>query len=349
MSTLVIAGTPRKAKIRLGPLVEKIAGYLVLIAGIAWVLINLFADVQRFESAAVTGLKNGAMYALIALGYTMVYGIIELINFAHGDLFMLATIVAANVMVHVLGVTDLGVATLLPLLITLVVAMAFGALVNMGSELFAYRKLRNAPKLAPLMTAVGISFVFRGIAQQDYINGSTQKNWPQIVWGGPKLGDTYVWQLVLVFGVTAPLLLLMTYIVAKTKQGKAMRAVAQDQDGARLMGINVNGTISFTFAMGGALAGAAGVLYFMVQTQTYYDTGTQLGLIAFTAAVLGGIGNLTGAVVGALLIGLIQGINEGCEYGLGQAWSQSVVFIILIILMVFRPAGIFGSNTTEKV
>src|SRR4029079_12750732 len=134
-------------------------GYLVLIVGIAWVLINLFADVQRFESAAVTGLKNGAMYALIALGYTMVYGIIELINFAHGDLFMLATIVSANVMVHVLGVTNLGVATLLPLLITLVVAMAFGAVVNMGSELFAYRKLRNAPKLAPLMTAVGISFI----------------------------------------------------------------------------------------------------------------------------------------------------------------------------------------------
>ena len=218
----------------------------------------------------------------------------------------------------------------------------------MGAELFAYRKLRNAPKLAPLMTAVGLSFVFRGIAQQDYINGSAQKNWP-IIWGGPQIGGVYVWQLVLVFGVTVPLLLLMTYIVAKTKRGKAMRAVAQDQDGARLMGINVNGTISFTFAMGGALAGAAGVLFFMVQSQTYYDTGTQLGLIAFTAAVLGGIGNLMGAVIGGLLIGLIQGINEGCEYGLGQAWSQSVVFIILIILMVFRPAGIFGSSTIEKV
>jgi branched-chain amino acid transport system permease protein len=348
MSTLVIAGAPRKAKIRVGPLIERVAGYLVLIVAIAWVLINFFNDPSRFASASLTGLKNGAMYALIALGYTMVYGIIELINFAHGDLFMLATIVAANVMVNVLGVTDLGVATLLPLLITLVVAMAFGAAVNVGAEYFAYRRLRNAPKLAPLMTAVGLSFVFRGIAQQDYINGSAQKNWP-LIWGGTQIAGVYLWQLVLVFGVTAPLLLLMTYIVAKTKRGKAMRAVAQDQDGARLMGINVNGTISFTFAMGGALAGAAGVLFFMVQSQTYYDTGTQLGLIAFTAAVLGGIGNLMGAVVGGVLIGLIQGINEGCVYGLGQAWSQSVVFIILIILMVFRPAGIFGSNTTEKV
>jgi len=125
--------------------------------------------------------------------------------------------------------------------------------------------------------------------------------------------------------------------------------VAQDQDGARLMGINVNGTISFTFALGGALAGAAGVLYFLCQTQTYYDTGTQLGLIAFTSAVLGGIGNLTGAVVGGLAIGLIQAINEGGAYGLGSTWSQSVVFIILIILMVFKPEGLFGRPTTEKV
>ena len=139
-----------------------------------------------------------------------------------------------------------------------------------------------------------------------------------------------------------PLLLAMTYIVSKTKMGKAMRAVAQDQDGARLMGINVNGTISFTFGLGGALAGAAGVLYFLCQTQTYYDTGTQLGLIAFTAAVLGGIGNLTGAVVGGLAIGIIQALNEGGAYGLGSNWSQSVVFLILIVLMVFKPEGIFG-------
>jgi branched-chain amino acid transport system permease protein len=347
-AALVAGGTQRKAKVRLGPLVERILGYVVLALVVVWVVANIVADPDRFLGSALVGLQNGMLYALVALGYTMVYGIIELINFAHGDLFMLATIVAASLLVSVLGVGNLTATSILPLLLALVVCMAFGALVNMGSEFFAYRKLRSAPKLAPLMTAVGLSFVFRGIAQQDYINGSAQKNWP-VVWGGPAIEGVFVYKLLMVLAVTLPLLIGMTYIVSRTKMGKAMRAVAQDQDGARLMGINVNGTISFTFGLGGALAGAAGVLYFLCQTQTYYDTGTQLGLIAFTAAVLGGIGNLTGAVVGGLAIGFIQALNEGGAYGLGSNWSQSVVFLILIVLMVFKPEGIFGRPTTEKV
>ncbi len=347
-ATLAVAGTERKPKVRIGPLVTKVLGYGVIGLVLVWVVANLVADPDRFLGSVLVGLQNGLLYALVALGYTMVYGIIELINFAHGDLFMLATIVAAAMMVTVMGVGDLTAASILPLIVALIVCMAFGALVNVSSERFAYRKLRSAPKLAPLMTAVGLSFVFRGIAQQDYINGSAQKNWP-VTWGGPIVEGVFIYKLLMVIVVTAPLLVLMTYIVSRTKMGKAMRAVAQDQDGARLMGINVNGTISFTFALGGALAGAAGVLYFLCQTQTYYDTGTQLGLIAFTSAVLGGIGNLSGAVVGGLAIGLIQAINEGGAYGLGSAWSQSVVFIILIILMVFKPEGIFGRPTTEKV
>src|SRR6478735_6111278 len=283
MSTLVIAGAPRKAKIRLGPIIERYVGIAILALGFAWVVWNAVSDPVGFKDSLITGINNGAMYALIALGYTMVYGIIELINFAHGDLFMLATVLAANLAVNVLGVGKL-----------------------------------------------------------DVVNGSAPKNWPQIVWGGPIVGNLYLYQLILVIGVTAVLLVIMTYIVARTKRGKAMRAVGKDQDGARLMGINVNATISFTFAMGGALAGAAGVLYFLVRTNTYYDTGTQLGLIAFTAAVLGGIGQLTGAVVGAVLIGIIQALNEGGAHGLGQEWSQTVVFLILIILMVFKPEGMFG-------
>jgi branched-chain amino acid transport system permease protein len=348
MATMVIGGTQRKAKIRLGSIAERALGYVVLALVVVWLVANIVAAPDRFLGSALVGIQNGLLYALVALGYTMVYGIIELINFAHGDLFMLSTIVAAGVMVGVLGVGQLGLASILPLVIALIVCMAFGGLVNVSAELLAYRKLRSAPKLAPLMTAVGLSFIFRGIAQQDYVNGSTQKNWP-VVWGGPIVEGVFVYKLLMVLVVTVPLLLAMTYIVSRTKMGKAMRAVAQDQDGARLMGINVNGTISFVFALGGALAGAAGVLFFLVQSQTYYDTGTQLGLIAFTAAVLGGIGNLTGAVVGGLAIGLIQSINEGGAYGLGSNWSQTVVFVILIVLMVFKPEGIFGRPTTEKV
>jgi branched-chain amino acid transport system permease protein len=152
-----------------------------------------------------------------------------------------------------------------------------------------------------------------------------------------------------VIAVTVPLLLLLTWIVTSTKQGKAMRATAQDQDAARLMGINVNRTISFTFLLGGALAGAAGLMYQQVVGTTRFDIGFQLGLIAFTAAVLGGIGNLTGAVLGGVLIGLIQGLNDGAPHGFGQQWSQSVVFAILIVLMVFRPSGLLGQTVGEKV
>lgn len=347
-ASLVLKETQRRAKVRVGPLVERILSYVVLGLVVVWVVANLVASPDRFVGSVLVGLQNGLLYALVALGYTMVYGIIELINFAHGDLFMLSTIVAAGLMVTLFGVGQLSVLSILPLLAALVLCIAFGAAVNMGAELFAYRRLRSAPRLAPLMTAVGLSFLFRGIAQQDYINGSAQKNWP-VVWSGPQIEGVFVYKLVMVLAVTIPLLLAMTYIVSRTKMGKAMRAVAQDQDGARLMGINVNGTISFTFGLGGALAGAAGVLYFLCQTQTYYDTGTQLGLIAFTAAVLGGIGNLTGAVVGGLAIGLIQALNEGGAYGLGSTWSQTVVFLILIVLMVFKPEGIFGRPTTEKV
>jgi branched-chain amino acid transport system permease protein len=347
-ASLVMGGTQRKARVRVGPLVERALGWVVLALIVIWFIANLVADPGRFLGSLLVGFQNGMLYALVALGYTMVYGIIELINFAHGDLFMLTTIVAAALMVSVMGVGKLGLISILPGLVALVACMAFGAAINIGAERFAYRRLRSAPKLAPLMTAVGLSFLFRGIAQQDYINGSAQKNWP-VIWAGPQVEGVFIFKLLMVFLVTVPLLLAMTFIVSKTKMGKAMRAVAQDQDGARLMGVNVNGTISFVFMLGGALAGAAGVLYFLVQSQTYYDTGTQLGLIAFTAAVLGGIGNLTGAVVGGLAIGIVQAMNEGAAYGLGSNWSQSVVFIILIILMVFKPEGIFGRPTTEKV
>jgi len=155
------------------------------------------------------------------------------------------------------------------------------------------------------------------------------------------------WSVIVVVGVTIPLLLLMTYVIQRTRQGKAMRATAQDQDAARLMGIDVDRTIALTFALGGALAGAAGMLWLQTQGTTRYDLGFQLGLIAFTAAVLGGIGNLNGAVLGGFLIGIVQNLNDA--FFLGSAWDQTVVFTILILLMVFKPEGILGTVTTEKV
>jgi branched-chain amino acid transport system permease protein len=207
--------------------------------------------------------------------------------------------------------------------------------------------LRRAPKLAPLITAVGLSFVYQFVGVTT--NGSAQKPWDTILGNdGFYIGDVRIsWMTIVVIAVTVPLLLLMTWLVTSTRQGKAMRATAQDQDAARLMGIDVDRTIAFTFGLGGGLAGAAGVLFMQANGLTRWDAGFRLGLIAFTAAVLGGIGNLPGAVLGGFLIGIIENLNN--SMGLGQKWGQTVIFTILIVIMVFKPEGILGKVSTEKV
>lgn len=328
--------------------VERVLGFLILAAVAVWLVANFATAPGQTSSALVAGINSGALYALIALGYTLVYGIIELINFAHGDLFMLGSVFGAFLLVRWLGFDKPGVGAVLGLGLTLVCVMAFCSLINVAAERVAYRRLRRAPKLASLITAVGLSFVFQWFGLT--FNGSAPRQWPSVVRGGFHIGSVSIdYTAILVIAVTVPLLLLLSYIVQRTRQGKAMRATAQDQDAARLMGIDVDRTIAFTFAIGGAMAGAAGVLYVQSVGTTRYDSGFQLGLIAFTAAVMGGIGNLNGAVLGGLLIGVIQGLNDGAPYGLTQRWSQSVVFAILILLMVFKPQGLLGKPTTEKV
>jgi len=329
--------------------VGRILGLLLLLAASAWLVLNLVQAPRQFFTVLLDGFGNGALYALIALGYTLVYGIIELINFAHGDLFMLSTVLSGFMMVYWLGADEPGPGSWAMMLLTLVVAMGFGATVNVVIERVAYRRLRRAPKLAALITAVGMSFILQWVGLK--WNGSAPQQWPTVIPAGgiDIAGVVLDYATIVVVLVTVPLLVLLTFVVQRTKQGRAMRATAQDQDAARLMGINVDRTIALTFALGGAMAGAAGLLFLESVGTTRYDAGFQLGLIAFTAAVLGGIGNLAGAVLGGLLIGLIQGLNDGLPYGLGQEWSQTVVFTILILVLVFRPTGILGQPTVEKV
>ena len=249
-----------------------LGGGLVLLFAI-WLAFKAVQVPVQFTSAIVQGVNNGALYALIALGYTLVYGIIELINFAHGDLFMLSTILAAAVIVTFFGATSANLGAAGVVIVALAVVMTFGATLNVGAERLAYRRLRRAPKLAPLITAVGLSFAYQFFGV--FFNGSAQKSWPQI------LGDTgfnvgsvrIAWSTIVVILITVPLLLVMTWFVTSTRQGKAMRATAQDQDAARLMGIDVDRTIAVTFALGGALAGAAGVLYMQANGITRWDAG----------------------------------------------------------------------------
>ena len=327
-----------------------LGGSLVVLL-IAWLAVNLYKEPSDFASVALEGLTLGLVYGLVALGYSLVYGILELINFAHGDVFMLGSWVSLSVAVHQIGLDESssGVSVVWGLALTLLAAMAFCGLLNATIERVAYRPLRNAPRLAPLITAIGMSFILQDVGLNRL--GSAPVSLPNILPTGVVFeigGNKYRWSSLIVALSTIPVLILLVWLVQRTRQGKAMRATAQDQEAAAMMGINVNRTISFTFLIAGALAGVAGLLYALYSTNIQYDQGFTLGLIAFTAAVLGGIGNLPGAVLGAILIGLIQQFNEGLTWHApGSDWTQSLVFAILILILVFRPEGLLGERTPE--
>jgi len=295
----------------------------------------------------VLGVSNGAIIALIALGYTLVYGIIELINFAHGEVFMIGSFVAFGLW-GMFGLSEgMGVpGMVLGLLVAMIVAMIVCGFLNVMIERVAYKPLRNAPKLAPLITAIGMSFILQNVGILWL--GSSQASVPDLIDQSHNLVDIGGVVInngdVLAVAVTIPLVFLLTTFITRSRLGKAMRATAQDPDAARLMGINVNTTISMTFLLGGMLAGAAGLINLLYQTSIWYFQGFQAGLIAFTAAVMGGIGNLKGAVLGGLIIGIIQQL---AEFRIGAEWTAVVVFTYLVMIMVFRPQGLIGEETRE--
>ena len=305
------------------------------------------ADLSRLGNNLVDGLSNGAIWALVAIGYTLVYGIVELINFAHGEVFMIGSFVAAGFF-GTIGLTQsTGTALLvIGLLITLPVCMLAAGMLNTMIERVGYRPLRNAPKLAPLITAVGFSFILQNIGLL-WLGGS-QEGIPDLIEsqnelftiGGVEItnGD------ILAVGVTIPLLIAMTAFIGGSRLGKAMRATAQDPDAARLMGINVDRTIALTFVLGGLAAGAAGLIYALYNLTVQFNQGFTAGLVAFTAAVMGGIGNIRGAVLGGLIIGFIQQMSDN---RIGSEWTPAIVFVYLILIMVFKPSGLLGEETRE--
>jgi branched-chain amino acid transport system permease protein len=324
-------------------------GFVVLIG--IWLGVNFIKDPTDFLNIFLIGLTRGAVYALVALGYTLVYGILQLINFAHGDVFALSGLVSSTVLLSWFNLTDDSSAGIIAIAIpvALLVAMAFASTLNTTIERVGYRPLRHAPRLAALITAVGMSFIVQNIALAVY--GVEFKSIPRLIPNSTAFeifGVPVQWNKIFVLGLTIPLLLALSWMVSSTRHGKAMRATAQDRDASAMMGIDVNRTISFTFVLAGALAGAAGLIFLLYFTTMRYDTGFELGLIAFTAAVLGGIGNLAGAVLGGVCIGLIQEFNEGLAWASpGGDWTRSIVFGILIAILVFRPEGLLGERTPE--
>ena len=307
---------------------------------------------DAFLQYTVLGLSKGALFALIALGYTMVYGIVELINFAHGDLFMLGAFLALTIFTLV-GIDTAEASrekVALALALALIFCPLFCAVLNMGINHFVYRPLRNAPKLAPLVSAIGVSMILMNVGL--FWGGPQDVNFPNVVPAENIIPESWNWPVTitrkeeLILAVMVPLMIALTAFVRLTPLGTAMRATAQNPIAAQLMGINTERVIAATFAIGGALAGAAGVIYGLTINTVGYTIGFQNGLYAFTAAVLGGIGNIPGAVLGGILIGLVTAY--GSAY-VGDAWANALVFAILIVILVFRPAGLLGSRTREKV
>jgi branched-chain amino acid transport system permease protein len=304
-------------------------------------------NLTRLGNNLADGLSNGTIWALVALGYTLVYGIIELINFAHGEVFMLGAFVSFGLW-GTLGLhPDTGTAGLvLGIFLSMIVAMLVSGSLNVMIERVGYRPLRSAPKLAPLITAVGFSFILQNVGILWL--GASQRAVPDLIHSQRELFEIFGVSIsrgdLLAVAVTIPLVFLLTSFVARSRLGKAMRATAQDPEAAKLMGINVDTTISLTFLLGGLLAGAAGLINTLYQTNVWYFQGFTAGLIAFTAAVMGGIGNLRGAVLGGLIIGCIQQISDN---RIGNEWTPAVIFAYLVLIMVFRPQGLIGEETRE--
>ena len=294
------------------------------------------------------GFTDGAIYALVAIGYTMVYGIIELINFAHGDVFTLG----AAVSIPVLGAFGLaegktfGLVSVFALLAVFAITMVLLGILNMAIERVAYRPLRNAPRLAPLITAVGVSFMLEGIMAL-WIGNSTV-HYPDLLpsnryslGGGASLGFKDVFVVV----VAVILVAALTVFIGRTKLGTAMRATAQDKEAAQLMGIDINRTIAATFFIGAALAGAGGIIFGLYYNAINFQLGFSAGLFAFTAAVFGGIGNIQGAALGGLIIGLVRAFSDGY---LRSEWTDVWIFALLIMVLVVRPTGLLGMQVPEK-
>ncbi|OMD70459.1 branched-chain amino acid ABC transporter permease [Paenibacillus odorifer] len=300
---------------------------------------------EYFIQQLINGISVGSIYALIALGYTMVYGIIKLINFAHGDVFMVGSFIG---LFSARYLASAGLPPILVLLISLVISMTISALLGMSIERLAYKPLRKASRIAVLITAIGVSFLleYSGV----FVLGPQAKGFPEILNKQQyNLFDSSIQvdsNQIMILGTTVILMIILQYIVHRTKIGKAMRAVSFDMEATRLMGINVDRTISATFAIGSALAAAAGVIFGMTYNSVDPMMGVLPGLKAFVAAVLGGIGSIPGALVGGLLLGTVETEVSSLGY---SSWRDGVAFAVLILILIFKPSGLFGKNVREKV
>jgi branched-chain amino acid transport system permease protein len=358
------------------PVLALVIIYVVLLLGpiagfdIPTVAATVRADPRQVLQFFIVGLANGSIIAIIALGYTMVYGIIQLINFAHGDVYMIGVFTSLTV-ISMTGTMDSQdpVHIILGIVVGLVAAVVVCATLNITIERLAYRRLRNAPRLAPLISAIGMSFIIENIgliwAGQTWLvpsfgtsGGAAQKDFPDLLGRLMKgigadvnllantgIGLRFTVKDLLVIVLAAAMMIGVRLFVQRTRLGKAMRATAQNRDAARMMGIDIDLVIGMTFLIGGGLAGAAGLMAGLYNNTAWWFMGFRAGLEAFTAAVLGGIGNITGAMLGGLLIGVLASFSDGY---LSSRWTHAWVFAILVLVLLFRPTGLLGEQAGQK-
>jgi branched-chain amino acid transport system permease protein len=347
----------------IGETIRRRRGYLrtgltgrVLDAALVLIILAFFAllavrvvdqGLSFFLQILVFAVANGAIYALIALGYTMVYGIIELINFAHGDVFAFGGFVSLTVL-PLVGIVEGGPFTALTLVLVVgvfLLAMLACGVLNVAIERIAYRPLRHAPRLAPLITAVGVSFFLEGAIFLWY--GPSNVHFPDVLphVSFQVLGANIGVKEIVVIVTSVVLVVALALFIDRSRLGKAMRATAQDRDAAQLMGIDIDRTIAATFFIGALLAGAGGTMYGLYYNTIVFDLGFSAGLVAFTAAVFGGIGNIYGAAIGGLILGMIGSFWDGY---FDSAWTQVIIFTILILVLIFRPTGLLGMRVPEK-
>ena len=290
----------------------------------------------HFIQTLISGLSLGSIYALIALGYTMVYGIAKMLNFAHGDIIMIGAYAG------IVTVNQLGLPPIVAVIVSVVICAGLGMLI----EFLAYKPLRQAPPLSVLITAIGVSYLLQNLAL--IIFGSQQKAYPSLIElsrvtiGGVTVDGISVLTLLM----TALIMVVLSFFINKTKLGKAMRAVSEDKNAASLMGISVNRTITLTFAIGSALAAFASIFYGMSYVYIKPTTGAMPGIKAFTAAVFGGIGSIPGAMLGGILLGMIEQFSK--TY-ISTLWADAIVFGVLVLVLVVKPTGLLGKNINEKV
>ena len=314
----------------------------------------VITDADFWVDQLVVGLTTGSIYALIALGYTMVYGVLQLINFAHGEVFMVGAFAGYGVLVA-FGGEDISGAMIA---VSIAAALVIAALASMSASLIiervAYRPLRNAPRLAPLISAIGVSVFLSHLADDYFLNGQS-RFYPQIFPdGGLDAGPIDITYLqFFLMGSSLAMMLVLYWIIQRTRQGRAIRAVSESRDNAALMGIDVNRAIIYTFALGAIMAGFAGVLYGLFFSSIRGSMGFLPGVKAFTAAVLGGIGSIPGAVLGGFILGLAETfgrelLNQIPGVDLANQWKDVVAFVLLIAVLLFRPSGILGKPEKKR-